>query len=108
MADLRSHIPAERNLTVREALREALRKGPVGAKELSAEVGIPEKDVSLHLQHVERSAKKGAEKFILIPARCLGCGFTFSQRTRLSTPARCPSCASERIDPPQFELQAKG
>ncbi len=97
--------PKERSQTIRDALRAALRKGPVSARELSTEVGISEKDVPEHLQHLERSAKKDGERFVMQPAACLACGFSFSQRTRLSTPGRCPECASERIEPPQFKLE---
>lgn len=96
--------PAERTQTVRDALKQALRRGPMGAKDLSKEVGIPEKDVPMHLQHVERGAKREGERFVMTPATCLACGFAFSQRTRLSTPARCPECTSERIEPPEFQL----
>ncbi len=89
---------------MREALRAALRKGPLTAKDLSAEVKIPEKEVPPHLQHLERSAKAEGERLVILPASCLACGFAFSQRTRLTTPGRCPECSSERIEPPQFKL----
>jgi transcriptional regulator len=79
----------------------------VTAKDLSTEVGIPEKDVPEHLSHLERSLRKDGERFVIVPASCLSCGFSFSQRTRLSTPGRCPECASERIEPPHFTVELR-
>ncbi len=44
----------ERTVTVREAIREELRRGAATARELSERVSIREKDVAEHLEHLEK------------------------------------------------------
>ena len=95
---------AERHATVRAALRAALRNGPRTARELSAQVGIPEKQVAGHLEHLGRSLKAAGQRLHVDPARCLDCGFVFRKRDRLSRPSRCPVCRGERVDAPRFDL----
>lgn len=99
--------PEPRQQTLREALRQRLREGQATAKELSAAVGMREKDVEQHLSHLERSLKHDGEALVVEPARCIACGFAFSKRTRLSRPGRCPECDSTRIDPPVFSIRAE-
>ena len=96
--------PPERHATVRAALEEALRKGPASARDLSTEVGIREKDVAGHLEHVEHSARARGEQLVVEPAACADCGFRFEGRARLTKPGACPKCRSTRIDPPLFSL----
>lgn len=97
--------PAERADTVREALRKALLRGPSTARDLSAEVGLREKDVAEHLAHLVRSASHRAERLVVEPATCLACGYLFRERTRLTRPGACPACRSSRIDPPVFRIE---
>ena len=40
----------------------------------------------------------------VVVAQCEGCGFVFNKRNKLSKPSRCPSCKSERIEPPRFTI----
>jgi predicted Zn-ribbon and HTH transcriptional regulator len=89
---------------VRAALRAALRNGPRTARELSAQVGIPEKQVAGHLEHLGRSLKAAGQRLHVDPARCLDCGFVFRKRDRLSRPSRCPVCRGERVDAPRFAI----
>jgi predicted Zn-ribbon and HTH transcriptional regulator len=96
--------PPERHATVRAALEEELRKGPASARDLSAAVGIREKDVPGHLEHVEHSARARGEVLVVEPATCADCGFRFEGRARLTKPGACPECRSTRIDPPLFSL----
>jgi predicted Zn-ribbon and HTH transcriptional regulator len=96
----------ERKETVRAALREALRAGPVTARELSARVGVAEKQVARHLEHLGRSLKTAGERLQVEPPRCLECQFAFRKRDRLSRPSRCPLCRSEHLDPPRFAIVA--
>jgi predicted Zn-ribbon and HTH transcriptional regulator len=98
--------PAPRTATVRDALREALRGRPLTARELSAAVGIPEKQVAEHIEHLRRSLAAVGGELVVEPARCLGCEFEFADRRRASKPGRCPKCKSERIDPPRFRVIA--
>lgn len=96
----------ERHSTIRAALREALRAGPLDAHALSGRVGISEKDVAGHLEHLARSLRQGGERLVIDPARCLACGFVFRERTRLSKPSRCPACKSQRLEPAHFSVRA--
>jgi hypothetical protein len=86
------------------ALRDALRQGPRTARELSAHVGIPEKQVAGHLEHLARSLRAGGERFQVEPAGCQDCGFVFKKRDRLTRPSRCPVCRSEHLDAPRFRI----
>lgn len=96
----------ERNETARAELRDALRATPVPAtiRELSQTLGISERDLYDHLEHLARSLPHAGERLIVDPARCLGCGFEFEDRTRLKKPGKCPSCKSTRIAPPRFGI----
>jgi predicted Zn-ribbon and HTH transcriptional regulator len=92
---------------VREALRAALLRGPATARDLSAEVGLREKDVADHLAHLQRSLAHRGERLVVEPATCLACGFAFRERERLTRPGACPGCRSTRIDPPAFRIEAE-
>jgi len=89
---------------VRGQLASALRRGPATARELSAEVGIREKDVAEHLAHLSRSLAARGERLEVVAASCIACGFSFRSRERLTRPGACPRCRSTRIDPPVFRL----
>lgn len=101
----REPVPSPRAATVREALHAALREGPASAKELSGVVGISEKDVADHLEHLSRSLKRGKERLVVIPARCLACGHVFADRAKLTRPGSCPDCRATRIEPPRFAIE---
>jgi predicted Zn-ribbon and HTH transcriptional regulator len=90
---------------VRSALRRALRAGPATARDLSAEVGLREKDVAENLVHLARSLAHGSERLVIEPASCIACGYVFRERARLARPGACPACRSTRIDPPVFRIE---
>jgi predicted Zn-ribbon and HTH transcriptional regulator len=71
-------------------------------RELAKELGMRVSDLLSDLEHLRKSLK---ERFEVEPARCEACGFTFSKRTRLSKPSRCPECRSERIDGPLIRVR---
>jgi transcriptional regulator len=100
----RVHKLTERHVTVRSALRQVLREGLLTARELSARVGIGEKEVFGHLEHLARSLRHSSERLRVEPAQCLACGFVFKERTRLAKPSKCPVCRSQRMDPPRFVI----
>lgn len=104
----RPHKLIERHETVRSALRQVLREGPLAARELSVRVGISEKDVCGHLEHLTRSLRHSGERLRVEPAECLACGFIFKERTRLRKPSKCPACRSQRLDPPRFVVLTGG
>jgi predicted Zn-ribbon and HTH transcriptional regulator len=99
--------PPERQDTVRAELRRALHDGRLTAHELSARVGVPERQVAGHLEHLARSLRAGGARLVVEPAWCLDCGFVFSKRDRLSRPSRCPACRGSHLDPPRFAIVAK-
>lgn len=100
-------VPPARGSTVRGALEEALTAAPEGglsSKDLSARVGISEKDVGDHLAHLEKSLKAQGLRLEVLPASCISCGFAFKDRKRFTRPGACPQCRSTRIDPPAFRV----
>jgi hypothetical protein len=94
--------PRRASQTVRESLRASLRATEVHltALELSQAVGVPHRQVAEHLEHLAR----GGETLDVLPARCLACAFVFRDRDRFAKPSRCPTCRSERIEPPRFRM----
>ncbi len=63
--------------TIRQQIIEFLSNKEMGARELSQSVGIREKEVYEHLSHIERSVNARRKKLIIIPSRCLECGYIF-------------------------------
>lgn len=98
-------IPVRRYETVRQELVSLLRGETLTAKELSGAVGISEKEVLEHLEHI-KTALHG--RLVVTPSRCLECGFSFQKRERVKKPGRCPVCRSERIADPAFTIEAGG
>ena len=91
--------------TVRQMMIEILRNGPVSAKDISALVGIPEKDIFPHLEHIRKSLHHGPDRLLMEPARCRSCGFVFHKRERFSKPGRYPTCRRSFIDEPCFVIR---
>jgi len=100
-------VPQEVHDTTRKALLSALGQGPRSAKELSAEIGIAEKEVYDHLEHLARSLNHADRYLLITPAECKKCGFVFSKRERLKKPGKCPVCKGESIHEPLFEIQER-
>jgi len=101
-------IPVERHETVRQEIISALKGRTLTAKEISAEVHIPEKEVYEHLEHIQRTVSKKDLTLIINPAECLKCRFVFKKRERLKKPGRCPVCRNELIQEPLFSILAAG
>ncbi len=91
-------------MTLRKKMAALLERGDFSLKDLSRELGVREKELLDHLEHVARSAKV-KNSLEIYPAMCLKCGFVFKKRKRLASPSRCPKCRSERIAPPRFRLK---
>ena len=100
-------VPPERKGTVRQEIIALLEENPpVTAKNISAEVRIPEKEVYGHLEHIHKSLNKDGRHLHIIPAECLKCGFIFTKRDRPKTPGSCPVCHAEHIQEPLFSITA--
>lgn len=90
--------------TIRQQIIEFLSNQEMGGRELSQSVGIREKEVYEHLSHIARSVNARRKKLIIIPSRCLECGYIFEDRKRFSPPSRCPRCKSEHIQDPTYRV----
>ena len=89
-------------LTLRKKLAEILEQESLDLQEISKFLGIKEKEVLDHLQHIAKSARP--KRLVVEPAYCKQCGFSFKKRTHLNTPGRCPVCKSEQIPAPRFQI----
>lgn len=79
----------------------------MNALEISQDVGIMEKEVYGHLDHINRSTTAQGKKLVIHPSSCLKCGFIFGKRERFTRPGRCPQCRATRIKRPEYEIQEK-
>jgi predicted Zn-ribbon and HTH transcriptional regulator len=93
---------AEALATVRRRILSELEQGPLSALDLSGLVGIPEKEVAGHLEHIRQSLHRTTRQLTVRPAECSKCGFVFEKRNRLTRPGKCPVCRSESIHAPLF------
>jgi hypothetical protein len=82
-----------------------LEEQPVSARDVSGAVGMMEKEVYPHLEHIRRSLQRERRRLIVLPASCLKCGFVFRKRQRLTTPGKCPVCRSESISELLFSIE---
>ena len=96
--------PAPRLVTIRQALAEALRQGEHTAHDLSRLVGIPEKTIADHLEHLARSLPANGERLQVTRPACLACGYAFPDRCRLTRPSRCPRCHGTHLAEPAFRI----
>lgn len=101
-------VPPERHETVRQEIISALEGGPLTAKEISALVKVPEREVYDHLIHIQRQLGRTPRELVVIPAACRKCGFQFKKRDRLTKPGRCPVCRGESLDAPSFAVRRHG
>lgn len=95
-------------LTIRQQLMHHLAGARLASRDLAGMIGVPERQIEEHLAHVVRSlARDKTRRFLLEPSRCHDCGFVFRERTRLTTPGRCPACRSEAVAPPRFGIETR-
>ena len=90
--------------TIRQKLIELLGLQEMDARQLSAQVGIREKEVAEHLSFIARSLAARGEKLTIRPAECLLCGFIFVKRRRFTRPSRCPHCKKSHLQSPAFYI----
>ncbi len=91
--------------TVRQQIVSFLRQDAMTALEISQAVRVSEKDVYRHLSHIQKSMAGQGKKLAFTPCTCLACGFSFTDRRRLTRPGRCPRCRESRIDHPVFRIE---
>jgi transcriptional regulator len=97
-------VPVERFDTIRHRIVSLLSEHASSARQISLELRMPEKEICDHLEHIRRTVHKGAYHFIVEPACCERCGFTFRKRERLNKPGKCPLCRSESVIHPLFTI----
>ena len=90
--------------TIRQQIMACLENHPMNAIEISQSVGIMEKEVYDHLEHIALSLAVHDRKLFIHPSKCLKCGFSFEKRTRLKRPGRCPRCRGTHIQSPTYEI----
>lgn len=100
-------IPSERHNTIRRQIEAILEGNSLSARDISVEVGIPEKEVYEHLEHIHRSLDREGSHLVVTPAKCKECGFVFKKRERLKKPGKCPICRSESINEPLFKVETR-
>lgn len=98
-------VPADAHETLRRQLFSLLLEGQHTAKELSSAIGISEKEVYDHLEHIRRSGSRAEQQLRITPAKCRKCGFAFTKRERLRKPGKCPVCRGETIQQPAFSVE---
>lgn len=99
--------PKARSDTVRHEIISVLSGREMTAREISGEVGISEKEVYQHLEHVRISLGAHGMALSVRPALCRKCGFEFKKREKLRKPGKCPVCKSESIEVPLFSVAQK-
>jgi predicted Zn-ribbon and HTH transcriptional regulator len=90
--------------TLRQQIIDLLCQQAMTALDISGAVRIPEKDVLRHLGHIRRTVVRQGGKLAVTPCTCRACGYTFTDRRRLTRPGRCPRCRESRIDHPVFRI----
>ena len=96
-------LPPER--TPRQRIIDLITRTRLSSHQLAQMLGIPERQVEEHLTHVVKTiARDKTRRFILDPARCQDCDFVFRDRSRLTSPCRCPHCRSEAIVAPRYGI----
>lgn len=104
----RPPVPAEQAATLRQQIVALLQQRTVSAKDLSMAIGLPEKQVYEHLEHIRRSCQKQQKTLRIAPATCKKCGFVFEKRQRFQKPSKCPICRGQAIQEPRFSLPHSG
>lgn len=91
--------------TIRQQIIDLLCQGEYGAREISQQLGIREKEVYVHLPHVARTLNARDLHLEVLPSECLSCGYVFSKRKRFDKPGRCCHCKNERVTEPRFQVK---
>ncbi len=98
-------IPAQREDTLRQSIIALLRQNSLTAREISEQIGVAEREVYTHLEHIRQSLHRGKISLSVRSAECRSCGFVFTKRERLKKPGRCPLCHGQSISQPRYLLE---
>ncbi len=87
--------------TRRERIAEMISETDMSPSEIARAMGMTVRDVLEDLVHISRSRKYGT--LLVMPARCLKCGYTFSPDVKI--PKKCPRCKGTWIEEPRFKIE---
>ena len=91
--------------TRREKIIDLLSKSDgLTIQEISDVTQSTVKTVAADLDSVRKTIKSDNKRIEAQPASCMGCGFVFMGRVRISDPHKCPECHSERINGQKFRI----
>lgn len=90
--------------TKRQEITDLLSNGNFTLQDISSTLHLSMREVLDHLDHVRKSVRK-PQKFIIVPAECLNCGFVFKDRSKIHTPGKCPKCRSSHIHEPSYSIE---
>jgi predicted Zn-ribbon and HTH transcriptional regulator len=94
--------------TPRQRIIDLIAGTRLTSNQLAQLVGIPERQVEEHLEHVVKTvARDRTRRFILEASTCQDCDFVFKDRRRLTRPSRFPRCRSEGITAPRYGLEVR-
>jgi transcriptional regulator len=94
--------------TPRQRIIDLITGTRLSSNQLAQLVGIPERQVEEHLEHVVKTvARDRTRRFFLEPSTCQDCDFVFKDRRRLTRPSRCPRCRSEGITAPRYGIDVR-
>jgi len=94
----------DKTRTIRQRIIDLLSEHQLTARELSQAIGIREREIYGHLDHVARSTAAQRKKLVVHPAQCLACGYVFENRKRLTRPSRCPRCKRSHLQEPTYHV----
>ncbi len=91
--------------TRRERIVETLRESesPLSVEQIAQILELDSKEVMKDLKHIVRSLHKSKWQLVMIPPKCLRCGYVFSLE-KPKKPSKCPRCKGERISSPLFKI----
>jgi len=90
--------------TIRQQMIDLLSEREMTDRDLSQALGIAEKDVYTHLEHIARSLASQGKRIRIAPMACMSCGYVFRERKRWSRPGRCPQCRGSHIQRPSYAI----
>ena len=90
--------------TIRQAIIVLLQEKALSTLELAGILGIEEKEVVGHMEHVARSVAS-QYKLHVEPAQCRKCGFVFTKKKQFKSPSRCPKCRGELVKGARFSIR---
>lgn len=91
--------------TTRQKIIALLKEKKAGAIDISMNVGISEKEVYPHLEHIKKTIRQKGKKLVITPSQCLDCGYVFRKRERFKSPGKCPMCRKTHIQDPTFRIR---